>query len=432
VIDAAVDSHDSSSLWSDRNFQFFWSGQSLSKVGSAVNFIALPLVGVLTLELNAFEMGLIASSSRFPSVIVSPFVGHIVDSIDRKRMMIGLDIGRAILVGSVPLAAFLNSLSLVLLMFIGAGLGICTLLFSVAHDTLLPNIVKESSLADGNSKLEASESLADISGPGIAGWLVGLFGPAGALVVDAASYVGSALLLARVRPLRHEVDQNPIQVDSDYEVAGFWEGTKLGFKLLWGDSVLRTLSVSYAVLALFSQIQMAVYILFLVRLEGFSATMLGVVFSLAGAIGFVSALLAGRVANRFGTGKLAVIGTGCHVGGGAVLAAVGGSTTQAVITMLVAEAWIAAGLALYGVGSRTLYQTLVADAVRGRLIGAGRAMTGALVSISGVAGGAVGLLFGLRMALIVGAIGQSIALVILVVSPTVWNAGRSLRPSVAT
>ncbi len=403
-------------LWRNRDFRYFWTGQSVSMLGSTISFIALPLVGVLTLKLDAFHVGLVATGSKLPAMLASPFIGPVVDRMDRRRLMIAADVGRAVLIGSVPVAAVLHALTIWQLIAVGGAVTLLTSAFNVAFQSFLPSVVETARLSDGNSKLEASQSAAGVSGPGVAGWLAGVGGPALAMVVDAVSYVVSAGSLAAMRVR----DPGPAAVRPLRGLRGFWGETTSGFALLWRDSVLRSLSISYAALTLFAQVQMAVYLLFLVQQIHLSATVIGLVFTLSGLVGFAAALLAGRISTHLGTGRLVVIGQAGMVAGGVLLAAVAGSKLQAAGTMLVAEAFFAIGMSFWGVGSVTLNQTRTADEVRGRIIGASTVLTGVMATIAGLVGGGVAGAFGLRASLVTGAVGMFLALA-LVLRRDVWR-----------
>ncbi len=241
-------------------------------------------------------------------------------------------------------------------------------------------------------------------------------GPALAMVIDAVSYLVSAGSLSAMRAR----DSGPVTVRPLRGLRGFWGETKSGFTLLWRDSVLRSLSISYTALTLFAQVQMAVYLLFLVRQIHLSATLIGLVFTLSGLVGFAAALLAGRISTHLGTGRLVVIGQAGMVAGGILLAAVAGSRLQAAGTMLVAEAFFAIGMSFWGVGSVTLNQTRSADEVRGRIIGASTVLTGVMATVAGLVSGGVAGAFGLRASLVTGAVGMCLALV-LVLRRDVWR-----------
>jgi MFS family permease len=406
------------SLWRHRNFLYYWSGQSISMLGSTISFIALPLVGVLTLSLDAFHIGLVATGSKLPTMVLSPFIGPVVDRINRRRLMIIADVTRALLIGSVPLAAVLHVLTIWQLIVVGGGVNLLSSAFNVAYQSFLPNVVASARLGDGNSKLEASSSAAGVSGPGIAGWLVGVGGPAFAVAVDAVSYAVSAILLAKIRV----ADAGASTVRALRGLRGFWTDTTSGFTLLWRDSVLRSLSISYAALTLFAQVQMAVYLLFLVREIHLSAAVIGLIFTLSGIVGFIGAVLAGPASRRLGSGRLVVLGQAAIVAGGILLAAVTGSRLQASVTMLVGEAFFGVGMAFWGVGSATLNQTRTADDVRGRIIGASSVLAGVMATVAGLVGGGIAAVFGLRVALASGSVGMFFALV-LVLRRDVWRSG---------
>jgi len=259
------------------NFLYLWGGQSASLLGSAVSYVALPLVGVVVLKLGPLQMGLIATAGRVPAAVVSPVAGSLVDRLPRRLVLVACDLARAALVGSVPVCAAVGVLSFAQLLVVAAGMGLATQFFNLAHQTLLPELIGPGDLAAGNGRLEASQSVAEVGGPGVAAGLMSVGGPALAVVVDAASYVVSAACLSRLR-----VPPRPARPVGPRGLAArgrsFAVDTAEGFRYLWGDPVLRALSISYAGLALFAQVQEAIYMLFLVHTVHFDATKIGVVF----------------------------------------------------------------------------------------------------------------------------------------------------------
>lgn len=387
-----------------------------------MSYVALPLVGVIVLGLGPFQMGLIATAGRLPVALVSPLVGSVVGRLPRRALAVGADLARGVLVGSVPVAAAAGTLSFAQLLVVAAGMGLCAQVFNVAHQTLLPEVIGRADLGQGNGKLKASQSAAEIGGSGVAASLMSVGGPALAVVVDAVSYLVSAACLSRLRSTpsvlrRDRADRAGLGA----RLRAFMSETAEGFAYLWDDPVLRSLSISYAALALFAQLQEAIYMLFLVRIVHFDATKIGVVFTLAAVVGLSAALLSDRIAVRWGVGRLIVAGQVSMVVGGVLLAAVAGPTLQAAATMLAAEAAIGVGLSFYGVGSRTLNQTRVPALMRGRVIGASRVLTLWAVAAAGIIGGSIGSVVGLRHAMEVGAAGMILALT-TVIRRDVWRA----------
>jgi hypothetical protein len=158
-------SSEAASLWRNTNFRRLWAGQSVSLVGSAVSYIALPLVGIVLLRLDALQVGGHRDRRHGTDGAPVAFLGGIVDQVPRRRLCAACDIGRAILVGSIPVAVALGVLSYWQLVIVAAFMGLLTALFGVAHQTLLPEVVPDQHLNIGNSRLEASQSAAEVSGP---------------------------------------------------------------------------------------------------------------------------------------------------------------------------------------------------------------------------------------------------------------------------
>jgi MFS family permease len=394
------------SLWRHRDFGYFWGGQTVSMVGSAISFIALPLVAVTVLHVDPFGMSLLAAVERLPPLLVGPFIGPLVDRRARRPLLLVADVGRAVLLGWVPLAAALGVLMLWQLVVVAFGVGLLTLLFNVAYLAFLPSVVPAARLADGNGKLSASQSVAEVTGPGLASWFIYAGGPAAAVAADAVSYVVSAWCVLRIRARDAARAAAPAS-----GWAALWEATRSGFPLLWRDRILRSVTLANAVLVFFAQIQAAVYFLYLARTLHLSATMIGLVFTASGIIGFAAALGSGRLADRLGLGRLIVYGQLVLIAGGALLAAASGPRLLAAGFIVAGEACFSAGLALFGVGYTTLFQVRTSDDVRGRVLGAAKFLSAASVPIAALAGGAIAQAYGLRTAEVVGAVGMALALV---------------------
>jgi len=408
-----------SSLWRHRDFGYFWGGQTVSMVGSAISFIALPLVAVSLLHVNPFGMSLLAAVERLPPLLVGPFVGPIVDRRARRPLLLIADIGRAVLLGWIPIGAALGVLALWQLLVVALGVGLLTLLFNVAYQAFLPNVVPAARLADSNGKLSASQSVAEVTGPGLASWFIYAGGPAAAVVADAVSYVVSAWCIVRMRT------RDAVRAGAPAGGwSAFWASTRSGFPLLWRDRILRSVTLANAVLVFFAQLQAAVYFLYLARTLHLGPTVIGLVFTASGIIGFAAALGAGRLAERLGLGRLIVVGQLVLIAGGALLAAASGPRLQAAGFIVAGEACFSAGMAIFGVGYTTMFQVRTSDVIRGRVLGAAKFLSAAPIPIAALAGGAVAEAYGLRTAEIVGAIGMALGLVavlrrqVIAASPT--------------
>jgi MFS family permease len=385
------------SLWRHRNFLVFWGGESVSLLGSAVSYIAFPLVGALFLHASAVQMGVLAMAGKLPGLLLGPFAGPITDRFPGRGLMITADYGRALLMGWVPVAAGLHLLAVWQLFVVSFGVGALTVVFNVAYQAFLPDLLPAAMLTDGNGKLAASQSASEVAGPGIAGSAAALAGLPSAIVLDAVSYLVSALALSRI-PV-------PVRRPPATE-RGIWAGIKEGFVLLWQDPLLRISTVSIAIVTAFSQLQMAIYFLFLGTTLHMSVAVIGVVFAASGVAGFVSALLTSRLAGRFGLGRVIVVGQLIQAAGGVLLAVAAGSQFSAALIVLAGETCFAVGGSLFVVGFTSIRQQRAPQADRGKVIGASRFMTAALVPVMGLLGGVLGSVIGLRGSLAVGAAGM--------------------------
>ena len=272
-------------------------------------------------------------------------------------------------------------------------------------------MIETDRLAEGNGKLGASQSAAEVAGPGLASLLISAGGPPIGVLADALSYVASlwCLLRLRVRDLGRQ--PAPAAAAARSRLAGFLADLRSGFPLLLRDRVLRAVTASNAVLAFFAQLQAAVYFVFLVDTLRLSAGFIGVLFLVAGGIGFGAAIWCDRLAARIGIGQLVVTGQVIMVAGGALLAAASGPVIAESALIVAGEVCFGAGMSLFGVGYTTLFQLRTADEVRGRVIGASRFLGSGSVPVAAVLGGVLGVAFGVRTAMIVGAAGMAVGLV---------------------
>ncbi|MGH3416445.1 MAG: MFS transporter [Actinocrinis sp.] len=179
-------------LWRHHDFRLLWGGQTISEVGSHVTELALPLVAVVVLRAGPFEVGLLSAAVTVAYLLVSLPAGALVERRRKRRVMLWCDAARLIVIGSVPLASALHVLTLGQLYGVALASSVLSVFFSVAYPAYLPTLLARDQLVDGNGKLGASQSAAQIAGPGLGAALVGLFGAAAALTADALSYLVSA------------------------------------------------------------------------------------------------------------------------------------------------------------------------------------------------------------------------------------------------
>jgi hypothetical protein len=194
-----IPSRPKGGLWQHPGFFKLWSALTVSRFGSEISALALPLLAALVLDASPAQMGLLSAAATVPFLLIGLLVGIRVDRLRRGPLLVASDLARAALLVAVPVSWAAGWLSMSLLYAVALGVGSLTVVFEVASMSLLPALVGRGRLIEGNGKLEASRSLAQIGGPGIAGGLVGLLGAPVAVLLDAASYLISAAFLVRLR-----------------------------------------------------------------------------------------------------------------------------------------------------------------------------------------------------------------------------------------
>ena len=182
-----------------RDFRCLWAGESVSLLGSEVTRLALPLAAVVTLHASAGQLGLLGAAAYAPFLVFGLPAGLWVDRHRRRPVLIVADLGQLAAIGSVPLLAVLGALSVPALLIAAFAAGTFAVFFELAYRAYLPAIVPVEALTGANSRLTASESAAEIGGPGLGGVLAQVFGAPYALLLDAASFLFSAIGLASIR-----------------------------------------------------------------------------------------------------------------------------------------------------------------------------------------------------------------------------------------
>src|ERR687889_1240231 len=185
-------------LWRHVDFRRLWAAQSASLFGSEITALALPLMAVLLLDASPVQMGFLAAAGTAPFLLCSLPAGVWVDRHRRRPVLIAADIARAGLLLSIPLMAWLGILRIEQLYAVTFVIGVLGVFFEVAHYAYVPSLVGRESVVEGNSKLQISYSAAEAGGPGVAGVLVQAISAPAAIVIDAATFLGSAVLLRRI------------------------------------------------------------------------------------------------------------------------------------------------------------------------------------------------------------------------------------------
>ena len=181
-------------IWRNRPFLLFWSGRTISILGTSITAVVLPIL-IYRLTGSALQTALLGSLEVVPYLCFGLFAGALADRVNRKVLMISCDLANAVLLGSIPLAALFQVLTIAQIFIVGLLASTVAVWFDAANFGAIPALVGRERIVTVNSYMASTESLAVIIGPALAGGLAALFSPALAISFDALSYVLSAIAL---------------------------------------------------------------------------------------------------------------------------------------------------------------------------------------------------------------------------------------------
>ena len=400
-------------LLRERDFRRLWLAQTVSQVGTQVTNLALPLVAILVLNASAFEVALLGAIEFLPFVFFTLPAGAWVDRLPKRRVLIAADLGRAAILALVPIGFLTGVLAMWQLYVIGFSAGILTVFFEVAYQSILPELVDRERLAEGNSRLEISRSAAQILGPGLGGFLVGVITAPMAILADALSYLGSAAFLFGIRaPAR---DAAPAREAETAPRPSLRQEIAEGLRFYAKSSLLLAESAAIVTMNLGSNISYSILLVFLVRELGLKPEAIGVAFSI-GSIGvLVGAASAAALGHRLGVGPALIVATAI-VTGGAFLILLATPETAFVLLLAMAAVQGFSGI-IINVNGVSLRQSLTPDHLQGRVNATGRWINWSILPLAAILGGIIATAIGLRGTILVGAVIGLLSLPWLIFTP---------------
>jgi MFS family permease len=400
-------------LWRHADFLKLWSAETISQFGTQVTELALPLVAIITLEVSPFEVALLGVVELAPFILISLPAGVWVDRMRRKWILVVADVGRALVLMSIPLAYWLDALTIWQLYAVGFVFGTLTVFFDVAYQSYLPSLVDREQLVEGNAKLEVSRSGAQIAGPSIAGPVIDVLTAPVALVADAVSFLWSAVFLFGIK--RQEQLPERKRDEKPRMRAELAEGVRY----VLGHRYLRWIAASTATFNFFGSVMFAILLVYVVRDLGLSPTAIGLIFAV-GNIGYLlGALVTSRLSSRLGVGPTIVIGAA--MGGSSLLIPLAPQSSP-IPFLIAAQAITSFGLPIYNVTQVSLRQAITPERLQGRMNSVMRFIVWGVMPLGSLIGGAVASGVSLRAAIWIGAAGMSLAFLPVLLSPV-----RSLR-----
>jgi MFS family permease len=395
------------SLWSHRDFRLLWAGDTISQFGSTIGRTVLPLLAVGALAATPFEMGVLSAAASAAFLLIGLPAGVWVDRLSRRRVMLVADFVRAALLLSIPTAWWAGVLTLAQLVVVALLVGGATVMFDIAYQSYLPALVGRDQLVEGNSKLEASRAVAEVSGPAAAGGIAQVVGAAVGVLATGVGYLASALFLLRIR-----TEEAPPQSS---ERPGLVHEIAEGLRFVFGHRSLRAIVGCTGTSNFFSGISAAVLVLFLVRELDLSEGVVGLLFSAAGVGAVLGALTANRWNARFGQTKVIWLSALVTMPFGLLIPL--GAADWRIVFVVVGEVVVGYGVIVYNIAQVSYRQSICPDHLLGRMNASVRFVVWGALPLGGLLGGVLGEGIGITPTLWVAMAGQSLASLWVVLSP---------------
>ncbi len=393
-------------LRENAQFRRFWLGQTVSLLGDQVSLIALPLVAVLTLDANAAQMGYLVAAELAPNLLFSLHAGAWADQRERKRqIMIATDLGRAVLIGSIPVAYAFDALTFPHMFVVAFLMGTLSVLFHVSYNPLFVALVPRERFVEGGSIMHGSRALSYVAGPSIGGLLVQAITAPATLVVDACSYVVSALFLRSVH-----ADEPPPEARGEGHVVA-------GVRWVFGNAIVRAALGATATINFFNFVFFALFVLYATKSLDVAPGTLGLVLGAGAMGGILGSIITGRVARRIGIGPAFALG--CIIfPAPLVLVPLATGPRWVILTCLfLAEFGSGLGVMMLDISAGAIFSAVVPDRLRSRVSGAYMVVNYGVRPLGALAGGAFGTWLGIRPTLWIATVGAVAGFLWLLPSP---------------
>lgn len=393
-------------LRENREFRAFWAGQLISLFGDQITLLALPLLAVLLLHAGAQEMGYLTAAGLVPTLLFALHAGAWVDRRGRRRqIMIAADIGRAVLLFTVPVAYALGRLTMVHLYAVAFLVGTLSVLFMVSYGALFVSIVPRDRYVEGNALLHGSRALSFVGGPSLGGLLVQTFSAPFALVADAISFLGSAAFLGRISPAEPATDKGgPGQIVA-------------GARFIMQSPVIRAALAAGTTFNFFNFMFSALFVLYATRVLRVQPAMLGAVLG-AGAVGAVfGSTITGRLARRIGIGPTFILGCVLFPLPLVLVPAAAGPALLVLAFLFAARFGSGLGVMVLDISFGSICAALIPHHLRSRVTGAFTVLNYGVRPLGSLAGGFLGGAIGLRPTLWIATVGAILGFLWLLPSP---------------
>ncbi|HET7471884.1 MAG TPA: MFS transporter, partial [Candidatus Limnocylindrales bacterium] len=413
------------------NFARLWSAATISLFGTQVSQIAIPFIAAVLLNASAAEVGLLTTIEFLPFLLFTLPAGVWVDRFPKKRILVLGDLGRAVMLASIPIAYALNGLTIWQLYVVGFVNGVMTVFFDVADQSYLPTILERDELVEGNSKLQVSGSSAQILGQPLGGGIVAVLHAPIAVLVDAVSFIASAGLILSIRErlrtsardatagaatpapgvagdavdgptAEASVTAEATAADPGAAGGGMRQQIVAGLRYIFGHEYLGNIAATTGTSNLFGNIGFAIFPVFAYRELALRPEQVGTIGGLGGAGVLIGALIASRVQARLGVGRTIVL-TAASFGPLTLLLPLSMPET-AFLLLSISFFFSSISNVLYNISQVSLRQAITPEHFLGRMNATMRFLVWGTIPVGSLIGAGLSELVGVRTTMWISAI----------------------------
>lgn len=389
-------------------FARLWLSDTVKWLGIFTSGLALQLLLIQTLDADQVDLGLVRSAQQLPMLLFGLVVGVLIERVRRRPVLVAADATCALALGSIGVLGVLDLLTIPLvaaLMFVLGAASMCSI---TAHQSFLPRLVPTRLLPSANARVEQSMTAAESVGPLLAGVLVRVVTAPVALLVNAATYAVSAVLVSTIRVTE---DVPP--------TAGrrrIWGDLREGARYVYTHRVLAPYAVALHIWFFFNSAILTVLVFYATVDLGLGPVQVGLALACAGVAGVVAAGLTPRLAERFGLGVIACLADWLTPLA-FVLVALAPVGEAGLVLLVVGQLLYGTASGLKGPLDLSYRNAVTPDRLRARMNATIRSLNWGTIVVAAPLSGWLAASYGNRTAIWAGIAGLTLAAVVLTVSP---------------
>ncbi|MFJ2645497.1 MFS transporter [Streptomyces sp. NPDC087420] len=395
-------------LLGHRDFRLLWFGETTNRIGINITAVAMPLVAVVTLDASTFAVSVLAAAPWLPWLLIGLPAGAWVDRMRRRPIMLLCNLTPLLLLASVPVAAWLGVLTMVHLLVVALLNGFAAVFFGISYKVYVPSIVDREDLQEANAKLQGSESVAQVAGLGGGGLLAQAFGAASGLLVNAGTFLVSALCLLAIRG-REPVPEKPKGRPA------LRQDIKEGLQYALNDPYLRVLTAYGTATNLLLTAQSAILPIFIIRELGVPEGATGWLLASSSVGGILGATTAKHLTARLGTARGLLVATAASAPFALLIPLAGRDWTLS--ALVAGSAILALGVVLANVIQGAFRQRYCPPQLLGRISASISVANFGAIPFGSLLGGILGTALGLRPTLWLLGAGLALTPLLLLIGP---------------